>query len=413
MWQVLLAAAVAGSTGLVAKHLFGPNDTDDPTPSTLPQQTDNPFHAPSSCDGSQSEQDGIFRFSSSGSRAGSGSKNSRIKKTARVKRSSSIKLETEVPRKSARRFAVRLKRRKISKNVASSSASSSSKDGSLFGWGLGVGIMYMMSAGKSEISKLNIAVDETAKVVQELKSEIDKKRSSYHLGISAFASEVDAVPNKNYSNHTQLSVDNFSTGNRDPNDIKVSGRLVFDDGEYASSVLTEDPEPRMHEINQLEAELESELQKLPWCITEASHQEEIRPNLVETEVSAMDFCEAKGQNSDSYQFHGVVPAELDQKLCHLLIEQQEHQIVELESELNLAQSKLNSKEAELQALKDCVKRLTAFSLSTVSDDETEAHEGQEETGEWDYTNKTESESKKVMVGMKRSVDSESCLHHVR
>lgn len=72
----------------------------------------------------------------------------------------------------------------------------------------------------------------------------------------------------------------------------------------------------------------------------------------------MGFHEAEG--------HGVVPAELDQKLCHLLIEQQEHQIVELESELNSAQSKLHSKEAELQALKECVRRLTDFSLSTVS-----------------------------------------------
>lgn len=87
---------------------------------------------------------------------------------------------------------------------------------------------------------------------------------------------------------------------------------------------------------------------------------------MQTEVSAMDFHVAEGQNSDSYQFHGVVPAELDQKLCHLLIDQQEHQIMDLESELNLAQSKLNSKEAELQALKDCVRRLTAFSLSTIS-----------------------------------------------
>lgn len=68
----------------------------------------------------------------------------------------------------------------------------------------------------------------------------------------------------------------------------------------------------------------------------------------------------------AYPSHGVVPAELDQKLCHLLIEQQENQIVGLESELNVAQSKLNEKEAELQALKDCVRRLTEFSLTTVS-----------------------------------------------
>lgn len=127
MWQVLLAAAVAGSTGLVAKHLFGPNDADDRTPCTPPQQTGNTFHASSACDGSQTEQDGFFRFSSSGSRSGSGSKNSRIKKPARVKKSGCVEPESEFQRKSARRFAVRLKRRKISKNVASSSASSSSK----------------------------------------------------------------------------------------------------------------------------------------------------------------------------------------------------------------------------------------------------------------------------------------------
>lgn len=84
------------------------------------------------------------------------------------------------------------------------------------------------------------------------------------------------------------------------------------------------------------------------------------------EVSAKGFHELGGQNSNSYQFHGVLPAELDQKLCHVLIEQQENQIVDLESELHLAQSKLHEKEAELQALKDCVKRLTEFSLSTVS-----------------------------------------------
>lgn len=73
-----------------------------------------------------------------------------------------------------------------------------------------------------------------------------------------------------------------------------------------------------------------------------------------------------GERFDSNQSKGVLPSELDQKLCHMLIEQQENQIEELESELNSAQSKLREKEAELQALKDCVKRLTNFSLSTVS-----------------------------------------------
>jgi hypothetical protein len=154
-----------------------------------------------------------------------------------------------------------------------------SAENSIFGWGLGVGIMYMMSAGKVEISKLNTAMDETAKVVQELKTEICKRKSSQHLHSPGSASEVDGKSKKNRSKQTQST--NFGAGNRDPNDIKVSDLPVIDDGECTSSVLTEEPEPRVLEIDQLEAELESELQKLPWSITEASHQEEMKANLGE------------------------------------------------------------------------------------------------------------------------------------
>lgn len=72
------------------------------------------------------------------------------------------------------------------------------------------------------------------------------------------------------------------------------------------------------------------------------------------------------QNFDHTQSFGVSPTELKNKLSHLLIEQQENQIVGLESELHSAHSKLNEKETELQALKDCIKRLTEFSLSAAS-----------------------------------------------
>lgn len=84
-----------------------------------------------------------------------------------------------------------------------------------------------------------------------------------------------------------------------------------------------------------------------------------------TKVSTMGFQEAEGQSSDFYRSHGVSPSELDQKLSHLLIKQQENQIMDLESELHSAQSKLGEKENELQSLKDCVKRLTEFSLSSI------------------------------------------------
>lgn len=406
----------------MAKHLFTPNA--DPTA----EQTKNPFdHSetqvsvpsalgtpppPSGCsdsgngNGSHCEgQDRIFRFSSAGRASRSGSKSARKKAVGARKA-----VQTEVPRKSARKFSVCLKRRKTSKNGSAKSGSSSSQENSSFGWGLGVAMMYMMSAGKFEISKLNVAVDETAKVVQELKTELYKRKSSQHLRSFGSSSEVDAKSNKNSSRQTQATeVGARSTG---PVDNKISSLSVTDDGECTSSVLTEEPEPLLLEIDQLEAELESELQKLPWSMTETSQQQEIRTNLGETYTPTKGFHEAEGQSSDSQQFHGVVPAELDQKLSRLLIEQQEHQIVELESELHSAQSKLNSKEAELQALKECVRRLTNFSLSTVSDDEAEAQEELVQTDEWDFK-KEDSESNTVLVGMKRPMDSESRGHYVR
>ena len=56
---------------------------------------------------------------------------------------------------------------------------------------------------------------------------------------------------------------------------------------------------------------------------------------------------------ESYQCNGVSPQLLDEKLCHLLIEQQENQIEALES-------KLQQKDFELQALKECVKSIKLF-----------------------------------------------------
>jgi len=71
-------------------------------------------------------------------------------------------------------------------------------------------------------------------------------------------------------------------------------------------------------------------------------------------------------NFNSSEFHALSASELNQKLCQLQIEQQENQIAELESELYLARSKLQKKEAELQTLKNCVTLLIELPPSTVS-----------------------------------------------
>ncbi|KDP29090.1 hypothetical protein JCGZ_16479 [Jatropha curcas] len=414
MWQALLAGAVAGSSLLVAKHLLGherPKEKDQNTPQAsigsafgspvFPDEVNESGYG-SNLDRLSPQE--IFRFSSSGS--SSSKKKIRIlrKKTAIKGRRLKFGAQSDKSDKRsggsegiARRVAVCLKKRKTVRSLPANRGSFSSKDSSLFGWGLGIGIMCMMSAGKTEISKLSSTVYETSKVVQELRVELYKRKSSQ-----------SAASSKGLRSKNNQLVFYGSGTDTSPKDIKLSGIPLIDDVECPSSVLTEEPEPQLLEMDQLEAELVSELQKLPWSNTEGSGHEGAVPNVGKDEVLSDGFHELEGQNNISYQCNGVLPSELHQKLSHLLIEQQENQIEELETELHSAQSKLYEKEAELRALKDCVRRLTEISLSTVSDDEADVRvEKQCNTSEWDKNSSmgSDSESRKSVVGMKRPINS--------
>lgn len=146
---------------------------------------------------------------------------------------------------------------------------------SLFNWGLNIGIMYMMTAGKAEINKLNTTMDETAKVVQELKSELNKRKASQSQQFSCSESEANTQYQSPSCKRSQTELTKSSAEYGEPNYMRASS-FQISDVECPSSVLTEDPEPEVMDMDQLEAELESELQKLPWCSTEAPQQEGFR-----------------------------------------------------------------------------------------------------------------------------------------
>ncbi|KAK6779597.1 hypothetical protein RDI58_021781 [Solanum bulbocastanum] len=300
-------------------------------------------------------------------------------------------------RRNGKRFYVCLKKRRTNKVPLGKCDSCASKGNSFFGYGLGIGMMCMMSAGKSEINRLNTTMDETAKAVEELKAELSRRKVAHNLRASKNKGNIDEKSDRGCSIR---AIAESSYENRN-----IYGALdlqVAEEGECASSVVTEEPQPEVMEMDQLEAELESELLKLPWCVTEDTNlnggRDPCRHHLLEKE-----FNQADDRNAETYQCSGVLPSELDQKLCHLLIEQQEGQIVELESELRQTHSKLHEKEAELQALKDCVRRLTEFSLGNASDEETDGKMEDEIIGGGDQEKKIGPESGKSIVGMKRSM----------
>lgn len=397
MWQFLVAAALAGSSGFFAGRCFS-NANGDSTPDPASQQTrprarrvkspvprdSNPPHAVGSSN--LRSDDSIFRFSSQTRvSAAPGGKKSR-------RGNGNGKKGVDV-----QRFSVCLKKRKTGKSASKKCGSccSTSKDGSLINWGLSAGIVYMLSAGKTEISKLSTAVDETARVIEEMKTELFKRKSACSMQISSSVTDGDAANVKETrGRHHQTKHNKSTTDRRSPDGMKDSGLFLSDDSDSASSVLTEEPQPEILEIDQLEAELECELQKLPGCFMEDD-------GLVGMKSSSSDKRDVgpEAESSESYHSNGVSPYELDQKLSRLLIGQQESHIVELESELHMSQSKLWEKEAELRALKDCVKRLTEFSLSSVADDEMEACVDEEKS-----SNQRGPSFNKSLAGTKRTID---------
>ncbi|CDY22200.1 BnaC01g39010D [Brassica napus] len=385
MWQVVLGAAIAaGSTGLVAKRFFNPFSPHPPFPEDHSEEEQEHVTTPVGIGflGSPCEKtNGVFRFKSSGS-AGSGSGSSpgfrkspgvtckvKVRGLMKQKKNENNGGGSEIEKRSGN---VSLKKpRTLSADSASKrgvSCYNNNQDHSTFSSALGVCMMYMMSAEKNEMSKLHTATEETVKVIQELKDEL-----SWIKSLQGFKS----------SGKSDLTTKTEIASGEESVDTK-SGK----DGGYASSVLTEEPEHEAVEMEQLEIELESELQKL---------------NLAETS-ELMEECKELVNGSGSYQCGGISASELDKKLSRLLIEQQEGQINELEAELQTTQSKLQEKEAELQALKVCVRRLTEFPLLDRSDDEHEQDMNQELSVSWSQRNQTDKEERKPVVGMKRPME---------
>ncbi|KAK7345593.1 hypothetical protein VNO77_16199 [Canavalia gladiata] len=397
MWHLLLAVAVAGSTGFVTKHFLTPRNNTTTTDENADLHNLNAFVLHESESGSTSQtqhRDGVFTFSSSKSPTQDGPRSRPKSKKSRASRNGVRVSKVE---------DVRLKKRKTVKNVSSKAPVCSSKENSLFGWGMSFGIICMMSAGKAEINKLNKTMDETVKLLQELKSEHNRRK------LSCAPQNFDSVGNCKANDRHEVMLNKTNSELRHTG-VKIWSPGVNDSGECGSSALTEEPEPQGYEMDQLEAELELELQKLSGCTIDSTCHEEIKPKLDELENPEEGYHGTDDWNLNYSKSHAVSASELHHKLNRLLIEQQENQIMELESELNQAQSNLHEKEAELQALKDCVNRLTELSLSTVSDDETLALTDSKGTN--GGNNNMNSESKPSVVRTKRPLDSESCSYYM-
>ena len=135
-----------------------------------------------------------------------------------------------------------------------------------------------MMAGKAEISELTETMNETAKIVEEIKFELGRRKSSCAHQIMDSGGNIGMESCKMCGRNDEIMLKKTDNELRDT-DVKTCGLPVSEDGECGSSALTEEPDIQVLEMDQLEAELELELQKLHVCTIDTPCREEIRPKL--------------------------------------------------------------------------------------------------------------------------------------
>jgi len=133
-----------------------------------------------------------------------------------------------------------------------------------------------MMVGKAEVSELTKTMNAMAKIVEELKSEIIIKKSPHSRQVLDFGLECSNMSDKD----EEIKLKKTKSELRDT-DSEFWCLPLMDNGECESSALTEDLDSLVPDMDQLEAELEFELQKLPGDSADTNFHEETRSKLYE------------------------------------------------------------------------------------------------------------------------------------
>ncbi|KAF5182573.1 Polar localization during asymmetric division and protein [Thalictrum thalictroides] len=329
------------------------------------------------------EEKGIFKFSSLGRRE---SKIVRFKvsKSSFVDRNKVILGEDQ--RKNGRKFSINLTNR-TGKIKLRKHRLSTPKGSSFASSGLGVGIMYIASAAKAEIDKLNGAVDEATKV--DLKSKLHERKIFCELQDSGHKKHFGTSAEEALVNDKQQVIDVSNVEGANSVYTKVLDPNFTDD---------EEPSGRKRGISNFN-----------------EHNVEHLLEATSSELSSGGLLGPhKVVDRDCYAFlyNGVSPFELERKLCRLLIEQQKSQILELESRLLSAETKLNEKVVELEALKNHVHHIKNLSLQTSSDEETDEETSNVELkigSDANLRSLIDKETpRRQLIGTKRTIEYEPC-----
>ncbi|KAJ8634798.1 hypothetical protein MRB53_009065 [Persea americana] len=229
-------------------------------------------------------------------------------------------------------------------------------DEASFNLGIGVGLAFLIANSKNEFHKLKELQKQMEMLLGDIKNEMQRKDRICPDSKNNLAS------NSNGSKCTEDHLDVQSHGSSDCLVMEVS---TMECGQFSKSDLTEGSAKGVG-MDQLEAELEAELERLQLKLDAENTSELRRKQCVKIVVKNIDMersispcfeLECNPQESHSREYSGISPNELERRLHELLESRQREQIAELESALEYAERKLHEKEMEICWWKDNVQFL--------------------------------------------------------
>ncbi|KAF7151636.1 hypothetical protein RHSIM_Rhsim02G0213400 [Rhododendron simsii] len=234
---------------------------------------------------------------------------------------------------------------------------------------LGFGLFYLLAASKNEVTRMI----ELRKELEMLLQNAKEKLQSQNRAILSKPSESNVIST---CSTMDIQESLFSNGS-----VSLQSQFLF-----KNQVNSETPklcaqsltckttrqEKCVQGIDQLEAELEAELERMQIHLDTGDSLEHTKQHKVEVTVEyttpgqSLDpnFGEVLDHPEATVEYLGVPPEELERRLHEVLASRQEERIKELEAALECANQKLFEKEREVCWWKDTAKLISEHVPST-------------------------------------------------
>ncbi|XP_062098699.1 protein POLAR-like 1 [Humulus lupulus] len=225
-----------------------------------------------------------------------------------------------------------------------------------FNLGIACGLLYLIGESKNEMTKMVEVRKQMEMLLHDIRDELQKNNSNGKLTDNFAYSANNFRESSNFN--TQLSPHANFTGTTSY--VVPESETILKCDDSTKHIMHEQ---RLGEMDELEAELAAEFERLQLSLDTEQAQHQCSKHVMDTASSVSqspsygEVIDPQGLCTEELE-SGVRPIELERKLYELLEMRQEERIKELEEALECANHKLNEKELEVSWWKDTARLIS-------------------------------------------------------